>query len=176
VCAIIDKSAVGSLFSDKTQNDYRPFLDWVLKQDGTVAIGGKNREELAESTKMRGLLAELKRARKLVDSEDRQVDEESKQIEHQCSSNDSHVIALARVSGARLLVLARVGASQGHLAGENLLEQDFRDRALVKSPRGRIYKDASGMMYAGRCPKCGRFARALIDPRLGVKRRFFVFR
>jgi hypothetical protein len=40
----------------------------------------------------------------------------------------------------------------------------------------RIYKDASGRLYQGRCPKCLRVARALINRRKGTNRRFFVYR
>ncbi|MFH2001168.1 MAG: hypothetical protein ABIK28_15915 [Planctomycetota bacterium] len=40
----------------------------------------------------------------------------------------------------------------------------------------RIYKDPSGKKYEGRCPKCYRCARALIDPGKGMKRRFFIYR
>lgn len=40
----------------------------------------------------------------------------------------------------------------------------------------RIYKNESGRLYLGRCPKCGRYAKALIDPRHGVRKRFFIGR
>ena len=40
----------------------------------------------------------------------------------------------------------------------------------------RIYQDQQGKRYQGRCPKCGRYVHALIDPRRGQKRRFFIGR
>lgn len=40
----------------------------------------------------------------------------------------------------------------------------------------RIYKDASGRLYVGRCPKCLRYARAVVDAKNGQKRRFFIYR
>ena len=43
-------------------------------------------------------------------------------------SDDPHVIALALVSGARLLVSADVD-----------LVADFKDRAIVNAPRGKVY-------------------------------------
>jgi len=38
---------------------------------------------------------------------------------------------------------------------------------------GRIYRDAGGRAYEGRCPGCGRRVRVRIDPR-GTQQRFFV--
>ena len=40
----------------------------------------------------------------------------------------------------------------------------------------RCYKHPSGRYYEGRCPRCARYARAVIDSRSGSKRRFFVYR
>jgi hypothetical protein len=37
---------------------------------------------------------------------------------------------------------------------------------------GRLYRNASGTAYEGRCPKCGRKARALIGPD-GTDQRMF---
>jgi hypothetical protein len=37
---------------------------------------------------------------------------------------------------------------------------------------GRLYRNASGTAYDGRCPKCGRKARALIGPH-GTNQRTF---
>lgn len=40
----------------------------------------------------------------------------------------------------------------------------------------RIYKETGKRYYVGRCPKCLRYARALINHKKGMKRRFFMFR
>lgn len=40
----------------------------------------------------------------------------------------------------------------------------------------RIYKDPAGKKYEGRCPRCYRNTRALIDKNRGIKRRFFINR
>ena len=45
-----------------------------------------------------------------------------------CRSNDEHVLALARVSGARLL-----------FTNDRALQQDFRDREIIGGTRGRVY-------------------------------------
>ena len=48
-----------------------------------------------------------------------------------CTSNDEHVIALALVSGARLLY-----------TNDKALIEDFKNRDIVAGPRGRIYTTA----------------------------------
>ena len=45
-----------------------------------------------------------------------------------CQSNDLHVLALAQVSGARLLY-----------SNDLSLHQDFGNRDLISRPRGKIY-------------------------------------
>ena len=47
---------------------------------------------------------------------------------HICRSNDSHVIALAQISGARLLY-----------TNDRDLQDDFKDKRLISKPRGKIY-------------------------------------
>ena len=48
-----------------------------------------------------------------------------------CTSNDEHVIALALVSGARLLY-----------TNDQALIDDFKNRDIVAGPRGKIYTTA----------------------------------
>ena len=62
-----------------------------------------------------------------------------------CLSNDQHVIALAQVSGARLLY-----------ADDCNLQKDFRNQVLIKRPRGSVY---STMKY----PELQRSRRRLLQ-------------
>jgi hypothetical protein len=41
---------------------------------------------------------------------------------------------------------------------------------------GRIYRNADGDAYEGRCPRCLRPIRVGIDPRAGIDARFVEFR
>ena len=54
--------------------------------------------------------------------------EEKRLPEEGIKSNDAHVIALARVSGARILY-----------SDDGDLRDDFRNLSLVPRPRGRLY-------------------------------------
>lgn len=57
-------------------------------------------------------------------------------------SDDAHVLALARVSGARLLY-----------TGDKALMDDFRDPEIVPRPRGKIYSGAKNarLLTANAC-------------------------
>ncbi len=48
--------------------------------------------------------------------------------EETCRSNDTHVIALAQISGARLLY-----------SNDMALHKDFRNKSLIDKPRGKVY-------------------------------------
>ena len=54
--------------------------------------------------------------------------EEELSRDGECLSNDIHVIALAQISGARLLY-----------SNDKVLHTDFRNKRLVDSPRGKLY-------------------------------------
>ncbi len=59
------------------------------------------------------------------------------------TSNDAHVIALARVSGARIL-----------FCRDTALEKDFRNPSVINNPRGKIYKYKSHKNLLGVQPSC----------------------
>ena len=48
--------------------------------------------------------------------------------EGRCRSNDIHVIALAQISGARLLY-----------SNDQALHEDFGNKLLIDRPRGKVY-------------------------------------
>ena len=54
--------------------------------------------------------------------------EEELNREGSCLSNDTHVIALAQTSGARLLY-----------SNDKNLQVDFKDKRLIDEPRGKVY-------------------------------------
>ena len=80
-------------------------------------------------------LRELDRASKLTSVDDLQVDQLAASLESlpdsdpgSCKSNDHHVIALAQISGARMLY-----------SNDQALQQDFKNTALIDQPRGTVY-------------------------------------
>lgn len=65
---------------------------------------------------------------------DAEVDQETAAVKASglCRSNDEHVIALARIGKVRLLC-----------ARDKDLERDFKSKALIDEPRGKIYNRRS---------------------------------
>ena len=59
-------------------------------------------------------------------------DEASLRRRSDLRSDDPHVLALARVSGARLLY-----------TGDTDLIADFKDKKIIDSPRGKVYSGAA---------------------------------
>lgn len=134
MCVIIDASVAGVAFAIPYHVDFKPLWHWIECQDGRIVLGGRLSSELNRLPNVRRLLAEFTRAGLAVYVTKQKVDEEEKEVHKLglCRSNDPHVIALARVSGARVLC-----------TNDGDLEVDFKNRQLVSAPRGSIYKNAS---------------------------------
>lgn len=127
MCAIVDANAAHEVFHESPIRPPagRGFFDWIRKGDGRLVVGGKLREELHRA----GLRNWMRTARqaghiRLVDDES--VDRRAEELDDEgvCQSNDSHVVALAEISGARLLY-----------TNDRRLQGDFT-RLLQK---GRVY-------------------------------------
>ncbi len=110
-------------------------MDWLLRPNGgTLALGGKLRSELSDDGRNGNFMkvyAQLRLMGSTKDVSDREVEVETKALEQQrvCqSNNDEHVLALARMSGARLLY-----------SNDRALQDDFQDPHIINSPRGRVY-------------------------------------
>jgi len=54
-----------------------------------------------------------------------------------CKSDDPHIIALAQISGARLLY-----------TNDKALQKDFKRKELIDSPRWKIYSTLKGGNYS----------------------------
>ena len=141
MCIIIDNDIGGLAFrsyakmiKDKNySDDYTPIWKWINNKDGKLVFGGKLKKELIGNDKLKRLLIQLNSAGKAISYPDDKVDAEQKIVEkmNECVSDDPHVIALARVSKARVLC-----------TNDDDLMEDFHNKTLIDSPRGRIYKNA----------------------------------
>jgi len=134
LCVIIDASIAGLAFAVPPRADFKPLWYWITHQDGKLVFGGRLANELRRLPGARRLIVQLWRSGSALEVPLRDVDSEERQVRglRLCRSNDPHVIALARVSGARVLC-----------TNDSDLEADFKNRELVPAPRGSIYKTAS---------------------------------
>ena len=135
--AIVDKNVVDELLSSVGSEAGPEFLKWIERGDGRLSSGGGNWDELRGHSKAfeRWLHAarnigwlRLVRDEAVRDETERLERDKASRLEGACRSNDTHVIALARVGGARLL-----------FTNDGELQKDFRNSGLIRDPRGKVY-------------------------------------
>jgi len=105
-------------------------LDW-LGRDGRLVYGGQLARELAHAGAAARYLLRLFQAGRALRVPDGQLDAETRTVVTLgvCGSDDQHVIALARTSGARTLC-----------SDDRALIGDFRNPILISRPRGKAYR------------------------------------
>lgn len=151
MCAILDKDVCAEVFGDKRNPASAGFLDW-LSSTGRMVSGGQNKKELNDNGDFREWWKQAVLAGKVTSVNDNRVDQLQAQIESSgaCRSNDTHIIALAQASGARLLY-----------SNDKTLHRDFKNPNLIARPQGKIYstnetKDFSPhrrkLLRQSRCP------------------------
>ena len=134
MCIIVDTNVRHEVFGTDQSKRGRVLFDWLTQgRTGPLVVGGRLRRELVEYGMFRTWLSAAILAGLARRVEDSRVDAEAKAItaEQLYRSDDEHVIALARISGARLL-----------FTDDQALERDFKDRKLITNPRGKIYKSS----------------------------------
>lgn len=127
MCAIVDANRADDVFGRNQSEAGRALFEWIVKGSGRIVIGGEVKRELTR-TSAKAWLRELSLAGRAISVADARVDDRAKEIGPLCRSNDAHVVALAQVSGARLLY-----------SNDRRLHEDFGNSTLVNEPRGSIY-------------------------------------
>lgn len=131
MCAIVDADRAGLFFADNIDQEFVPLWDWINRGSGTLVVGGKLKRELFNMQRARDSIQVWEQAGRAAILPDDEVEAEARKVLDQCRSNDSHVIALARLSGARIL-----------LSGDKTLWDDFRDGGLLR-PTGKVYRSTT---------------------------------
>ena len=131
MCAIVDVNVAHEVFGDSPSLPAEKFYEWLESGSGRLVVGGKLLRELEETSpdfRRWGATAQL--AGKMITVDEREVEARTRKIEREgaISSNDPHILALAQVSGARLLY-----------SNDRDLSNDFRDRRLIDNPQGKVY-------------------------------------
>mgnify|MGYP002869074523 FL=1 len=103
----------------------------MAQKDGKIVIGGKLLKELNKVRVAAHFIKTLSQAGRAVIVPSLLLNKEILDIDSQCKSNDCHIIALARISGARILCSL-----------DKTLHKDFRNLRLVFNPKGHIYQKA----------------------------------
>lgn len=131
MCILIDANQAHSFRDPKCPNG-RPVMDWVRAKHAKVVVGGKLSVELVKSGCGK-VIEELARVGLTITLDGNRLMERTQLLVKQkaLSSDDPHMIAAAQLSGARLLYSA-----------DNKLIADFKAKAHISNPRGKVYKTA----------------------------------
>ena len=129
MCAILDASVADEVFCPSRPEAGVEFFNWIQDGIGRLVVGGKLLEEL-NRTSVREWARQALNAGLIRSVSASKVDTmtETLRNEGSCSSDDPHVIALAQVSGARLLY-----------SNDKKLHRDFKNKTLIDDPRGKVY-------------------------------------
>ena len=127
---ILDSSARDEVFGDNQTRAGEQFFDWLEAPNARLVLGGRLTDELTTSNAFEKWAETAIKDGRVRTFSRHEVDAEAESlaVDWQGQSNDQHVVALARVSRARVLYTRDIR-----------LSRDFRDRALVPAPRGRVY-------------------------------------
>ena len=143
MCIIVDTNTFHK-FKNPDDEDMEPVWTWLEKRDGKIAYADIEKlEEEWDNGGMQNLRNRLRQRGKLKIVSPQDVEEKANELKGEIASNDEHIIALAIVSGVKVLVSYREG-------DRNLFE-DFKNRSLV---RGRVYtrKTHARMLTKDTCP------------------------
>jgi hypothetical protein len=133
MCLIVDINIAHRVFR-KEDPEFGPVHNALFSPKRIAAkliYGGRLRREYAASESLRRIVAQLDRAGRALASNDALIDSEEQALidQNACGSDDPHIIALARVTGTRLLC-----------SHDQALHADFTDSGLINSPRGNVYQ------------------------------------
>ena len=131
MCAIVDANVASEVFGPSPQSAGEKFFEWINKGSNRLVAGGKLLEELESGSpdfRIWASVAVSAGKMRIVNKTDVEAKTEQVQDAGLCRSDDPHILALAQLSGARLLY-----------SNDRALQQDFKDKELIDSPRGRVY-------------------------------------
>lgn len=131
MCAIVDADVAHEVFGADLPPAGERFFDWIEKGSRRLVVGGKLLEELERySEGFREWARTAVSAGKMrIVSKDK-VDARTEEVKSHggYKSNDPHVLALAQLSGARLLY-----------SNDRDLGKDFGNKKLIDNPPGKVY-------------------------------------
>ena len=131
MCAIVDANVTHEVFGSKPVPAGEGFLRCINRGGLTLVAGGRLLDELrASSEDFRRWASEAIRGGKMRIIGEQEVYRRTMDLQRggECRSDDPHIIALAQVSGARLLY-----------SNDVELQKDFANKDLIDKPRGRVY-------------------------------------
>lgn len=130
MCAIVDANVVHEVFSARRTPAGSKFLEWVEKGKGRIVVGGRLGQEL-NSVEYFRVWADIALNMGWMNGFPwHEVSRRKARLQKTGGfiSNDPDILALAQISGARLL-----------FSNDEKLQKDFRNKRLIDNPRGTVY-------------------------------------
>ncbi len=130
MCAIIDASVLHEVFHPNGPEAGKKFFQWINTGTGILVVGGKVYEEFNRMSSARKWAQQAIISGRMRVANKQEVETQATDLKNAslCMSNDEHVVALAQISGARLLY-----------SNDGDLQQDFTNKTLIDQPRGKVY-------------------------------------
>ena len=135
MCAVVDASVVGTVFGTSMDRPAaaQGFFERVNSGKLVLVAGGELKRELLKNGNFKKWFEEALRNGTAHDVLAADLEQKEEQLlkSGDCGSNDAHVLALAEVSGARLLY-----------TDDQRLIDDFKNKnkALLSKPDGKVYR------------------------------------
>ena len=139
MCAIIDANVTFEVFGRKQTEAGVRFRNWLDSGRGILVVGGKNLEELAKNRNFgRWFREERRRGGRVRQTRNEIISERQQALVRDGlpTSDDEHVLALALVSGARLLY-----------SNDRRLKNDFLNARIIQEPGGKVYTTQQGRRH-----------------------------
>ena len=141
MCMIVDANLCSVVFKKTTDTAYEKLRKTIFGNRITLIHGGK----LTKEYKRAGVLpivALLAQSGKAFKISDELIDAKLAYASQLCTSNDTHVIALARADRKRGHVLC---------TDDQALQTDFKNKDLIDNPRGTIYSPTRHKQSLANC-------------------------
>ena len=141
MCLIVDASVVNELVANKTKRS-KVFLEFQSKRRIRIATCSDLKKEHKGNTAVIDFFRRIKQNNLLDDIDDEQIDAEKDLVAKaaQPKSNDLHVLALARISGARVIA-----------TDDRALQEDIGNKKLLDAPRGKVFSNENQRhLFSGR--------------------------
>ena len=137
MCLIVDINVAEAVFlrnDDPNFREVHKLLFTRTSQPVHLVYGGKLTEEYMKNRDVFRLLRVLDQAGRTRTVSNKLIEAECAVLSKlaSCKSNDTHILALARVGKVRLLC-----------SNDQALRDDFRNKTILDSPRGKVYSNPS---------------------------------
>lgn len=129
MCLIVDANLCSVVFKKTNDTAYQKLRDVIFSNRLTLVHGGDLTREYAKAGVL-NVVAMLSQSGRAIKIDDALIDAQLPHAIKLCTSNDTHVIALARADRRRAHLLC---------TDDQALQTDFKNKALIDNPRGTIY-------------------------------------